>query len=97
MSTNSEQANGDKPNLNQKNDLSRQMTLQLDADQYERLFFQPSQAKGDLARRFGAFLPPPSNFSSAINLFRRKSYPSGDPWFQHPFLCHRLLPPPIPR
>jgi len=29
------------------------MTLQLDADQYERLFFQPSQAKGDLARRLG--------------------------------------------
>ncbi|KAF7905499.1 uncharacterized protein EAF01_006020 [Botrytis porri] len=34
-------------------DLSRQITLQLNADQYERLFFQPSSAKGDLVKRLG--------------------------------------------
>ncbi|KAM3086904.1 hypothetical protein ACMFMG_001024 [Clarireedia jacksonii] len=34
-------------------DLSRQITLQLNADQYERLFFQPTSAKGDLAKRLG--------------------------------------------
>ncbi|PQE09692.1 putative protein alcS [Rutstroemia sp. NJR-2017a BBW] len=33
-------------------DLSRQITLQLNADQYERLFFQPNSAKGDLSRPF---------------------------------------------
>jgi len=33
--------------------LSRQMTMQLSADQYERLFFQPTGAKGDLAKRLG--------------------------------------------
>jgi hypothetical protein len=39
-------------------DLSRQITLQLNADQYERLFFQPNSAKGDLSRRLGmSFLP----------------------------------------
>ena len=35
------------------NGLSRQITLNLSADQYERLFFQPSGAKGDLAKRLG--------------------------------------------
>jgi succinate-acetate transporter protein len=35
------------------NDLSRQVTLQLSSEQYERLFFQPSQAKGDLSKRLG--------------------------------------------
>ncbi|KAI9650323.1 hypothetical protein NHQ30_000336 [Ciborinia camelliae] len=34
-------------------DLSRQITLQLNADQYERLFFQPTSAKGDLSKRLG--------------------------------------------
>jgi hypothetical protein len=48
------------------NDLARQVTLQLNADQYERLFFQPSAAKGDLAKRLGTFplpisLSPPRN------------------------------------
>ena len=33
--------------------LSRQVTLQLSPEQYERLFFQPSAAKGDLAKRLG--------------------------------------------
>lgn len=40
-------------------DLNRQMTtltMQLSADQYERLFFQPEKAKGDLAKRFGTYL-----------------------------------------
>jgi len=36
-----------------QNGLSRQMTMQLTSEQYERLFFQPSQAKGDLAKRLG--------------------------------------------
>ena len=35
------------------NDLSRQVTYSLSQEQYERLFFQPSQAKGDLAKRLG--------------------------------------------
>jgi hypothetical protein len=38
-------------------DLTRQITLQLNADQYERLFFQPTSAKGDLAKRLGMFFP----------------------------------------
>jgi succinate-acetate transporter protein len=36
-----------------ENLLSRQLTVQLSPDQYERLFFQPSAAKGDLAKRLG--------------------------------------------
>lgn len=35
------------------NSLSRQVTYSLTQEQYERLFFQPSQAKGDLAKRLG--------------------------------------------
>lgn len=35
------------------NNLSRQVTYSLTQEQYERLFFQPSQAKGDLAKRLG--------------------------------------------
>jgi hypothetical protein len=45
------------PDLNDKspasNHLERQITLQLNSEQYERLFFQPTQAKGDLAKRLG--------------------------------------------
>lgn len=33
--------------------LSRQVTVTLDPADYERLFFQPSQAKGDLAKMLG--------------------------------------------
>lgn len=33
--------------------LSRQMTVSLTPDQYERLFFQPTAAKGDLSKRLG--------------------------------------------
>jgi len=35
------------------NALGRQMTLQLSPDQYEKLFFQPTPARGDLAKRLG--------------------------------------------
>jgi uncharacterized protein len=35
------------------NSLTRNMTLQLSPEQYERLFFQPTSAKGDLAKRLG--------------------------------------------
>ncbi len=42
-----------KPTNGQHNELTRQVTLQLSAEQYERLFFQPNAAKGDLARRLG--------------------------------------------
>jgi hypothetical protein len=39
--------------------LSRQVTVALSPEQYERLFFQPSAPrKGDLAKRFGT-LPHP--------------------------------------
>ncbi|TKA80413.1 hypothetical protein B0A49_01190 [Cryomyces minteri] len=34
-------------------DLSRQVTVQMSPEQYERLFFQPTPAKGDLAKRLG--------------------------------------------
>jgi hypothetical protein len=44
---------GEKALNNHANDLSRQVTLQLSSEQYERLFFQPSQAKGDLSKRLG--------------------------------------------
>ena len=36
-----------------RNSLSRQMTVALTPQQYERLFFQPTAAKGDLSRRLG--------------------------------------------
>ena len=37
-------------------ELSRQVTVQLSPEQYERLFFQPSAPRrGDLAKRFGTF------------------------------------------
>ncbi|KAK5939699.1 hypothetical protein PMZ80_008079 [Knufia obscura] len=35
------------------NSLTRQMTVALTPEQYERLFFQPTAAKGDLAKRLG--------------------------------------------
>lgn len=36
--------------------LSRQVTVTMSNEQYERLFFQPSAPKkGDLAKRFGTF------------------------------------------
>lgn len=38
-------------------ELTRQVTVQLSPEQYERLFFQPSAPRrGDLAKRFGQFL-----------------------------------------
>jgi len=40
-------------NSNNGADLSRQVTYSLTQEQYERLFFQPSAAKGDLAKRLG--------------------------------------------
>lgn len=48
--------NGNGKNENIHNELARQMTLSLSPDQYERLFFQPSAAKGDLSRRLGTLL-----------------------------------------
>lgn len=39
--------------IDSSNDLTRNMTLQLSPEQYERLFFQPTSAKGDLAKRLG--------------------------------------------
>jgi hypothetical protein len=38
-------------------ELSRQVTVQLSPEQYERLFFQPSAPRrGDFAKRFGTHL-----------------------------------------
>lgn len=57
--------NGDKLQTMESNDggaLGRQMTMQLSPDQYERLFFQPSQAKGDLAKRLGKWSVTTSSF-----------------------------------
>jgi hypothetical protein len=45
-------------------DLNRQattVTMQLSADQYERLFFQPEKPKGDLSRRLGTYLNQPQS------------------------------------
>lgn len=33
--------------------LSRQLTVQISPEQYEKLYYQPTQAKGDLAKRLG--------------------------------------------
>ena len=35
--------------------LSRQMTVALTPEQYEKLFFQPSAPRGDLSKRLGTF------------------------------------------
>lgn len=43
--------------MNGEGGLSRQMTVQLSPEQYERLFFQPTPPRGDLAKRLGAFHP----------------------------------------
>lgn len=52
MSSNSEI--NEKPNNEFANNaLSRQYTVQLTSEQYERLFFQPTAAKGDLSKRLG--------------------------------------------
>ena len=45
--------NDEKLRMSGSDELSRQITMQLSPDQYERLFFQPTKAKGDLATRFG--------------------------------------------
>lgn len=37
------------------NPLSRQVTVQMSPEQYEKLFFQPTPARGDLARRLGTW------------------------------------------
>lgn len=49
----SDGANGLKPTTTQNDELTRQLTVQLSPEQYERLFFQPHAAKGDLAKRLG--------------------------------------------
>lgn len=41
-------------NMGDAESLSRQVTVSLSSEQYERLFFQPSAPhRGDLAERFG--------------------------------------------
>ncbi|KAI9658887.1 MAG: hypothetical protein M1821_001847 [Bathelium mastoideum] len=39
--------------LSSENGLTRQVTVQMSAEQYERLFFQPTPPRGDLAKRLG--------------------------------------------
>lgn len=39
--------------IHSNNDLTRQMTIPISPEVYERLFFQPTAAKGDLAKRLG--------------------------------------------
>jgi len=46
-----------------QNHLERQITLQLNSEQYERLFFQPNAAKGDLAKRLGLCPLEPFHFT----------------------------------
>lgn len=50
MTTNGEV---DKLHGGTENPLSRQVTVQMSPEQYERLFFQPTPPRGDLARRLG--------------------------------------------
>jgi len=52
MSSASSDHNIEKPGQNHA-ELLRQMTVSLSPEQYERLFFQPTAAKGDLAKRLG--------------------------------------------
>lgn len=63
--------------INTGPDLSRQITLQLNADQYERLFFQPTSAKGDLAKRLGRF--PILQWYSKDQLFNSNATPTLKP------------------
>jgi len=74
----------EKPNWgheHHQNSLARQMTVALSPEQYERLFFQPNQAKGDLAKRLGnptllgvlGFLVPFSNTMFALCQFQGAS------------------------
>jgi hypothetical protein len=81
-------------------DLNRQtttLTMQLSADQYERLFFQPEKPKGDLSKRFGTYLKSTrlefrilTDHFSQPNLARshRPPYPISD---------HHVVSPPIQR
>lgn len=41
------------PNHQDGNPLSRQITVNMTPEHYERLFFQPAQPRGDLAKRLG--------------------------------------------
>ena len=58
----------------QQHPLERQMTLTLNTDQYERLFFQPSPPKGDLAKRFG--MPPFPPYTDITKYTHKQHQPS---------------------
>jgi hypothetical protein len=93
MSSASSDANMEKPN-NQHVDLSSQMTLSQSPDQYERLFFQPTAAKGDLAKRLGMSL---SSIRQRMLIRARKSDAPRSLRLLDTLLKHCLLSPPIPR
>jgi len=44
--------------------LSRQVTVTLNHEDYERLFFQPTPARGDLAKRLGTYIVTHSDASA---------------------------------
>ena len=50
--------------------LARQITMSISPEQYERLFFQPTPARGDLSKRLG-ILP----FLAHLELQRRLTRP----------------------
>lgn len=55
--------------MNGDSGLTRQMTVQLSPEQYERLFFQPTPARGDLAKRLGTL-----SLLSCNQMFSHKHY-----------------------
>ena len=58
------------------NDLSRQVTLQLTPEQYERLFFSPTPARGEtqLAKRLGMSCRYLFRLDLSTNIMRSPDY-----------------------
>jgi len=84
--------NGEKLSTTDSNKLSRQINLNLSSDQYERLFFQPSAAKGDLAKRFGMNPLSPTFQRICSPTCQRKSHVAQRLGFPGPVQRHNVLP-----
>jgi hypothetical protein len=78
-------------NLANGSPLSRQVTVALSPEQYERLFFQPSAPRrGDLAKRFGTF--GVSNASTVVLTHRSQSNTPRPHRVSRPIHLHRPHP-----
>lgn len=78
-------------------ELSRQVTVQLSPEQYERLFFQPSAPRrGDLAKRFGMSSP---NMQVSVGTLKAHSQPNAPrpDWFPDPVHIDYPHPLRVPR